>query len=158
MYLTRVNPACFPLLPFLGVAIVRVALACFPNFHVLYLPQARPRADCCTPGYCLCIVLATLNFCFAQSSRANGVEQSGQTTCGLLHTCHVIIILLYFFFVNYIFFLSSPGSHNVHVRTGLIFYLFIPIAQSSRANGVDIFFIYTYSTKFTCERGWFLFI
>jgi hypothetical protein len=26
--------------------------------------------------------------------------------------------------------------------------------RSSRANGVDILLIYTYSTKFTCERGW----
>jgi hypothetical protein len=27
--------------------------------------------------------------------------------------------------------------------------------RSSRANGVDILIIYTYSTKFTCERGWY---
>ena len=167
---------------------------------MLYLPQARPRADCCTPGICSSIVFAILSFCFAQSSRANGVEFSGQTTCGLLHTWHIsfstltfcstlFVVSLYFILVShkvhvrtglnnqvrpradcctpatlllysYIFssliiiFLSSPGSHKVHVRTGLIFYSFIPIAQSSRANGVDILYIYTYSTKFTCERGW----
>jgi hypothetical protein len=61
----------------------------------------------------------------------------------------------FFFFVDYNF-LSSLGSHKVHVRTGLIFSSFIPIARSSRANGVDILFLYTYSTKFTCERGWYL--
>jgi hypothetical protein len=61
-----------------------------------------------------------------------------------------------FFSSLIIIFLSSPGSHKVHVRTGLIFSSFIPIAQSSRANGVDILFLYTYSTKFTCERGWYL--
>ena len=62
MYLTHAYPACFPLCPFLGVAIVRVALACFPNFHVLYLPQARPRADCCTPG--ICFIYSHFQFLF----------------------------------------------------------------------------------------------
>jgi hypothetical protein len=98
MYLARVTPACFPLCTFFpwGGHRFHVALACFPNFHVLHLPQARPRADCCTPGICLCIILAILNFCFAQSSRANGVAFSGQTTCGLLHTCHVDIYSQHF--------------------------------------------------------------
>jgi hypothetical protein len=203
MYLARVIPACFPLCTFIpwGSHRFHVALACFPNFHVLPLPQARPRADCCTPGICSSVVFAILSFCFAQSSRANGVEFSGQTTCGLLHTWHIsystltfcstlFVVSFYSIFVSHkvhvrtglnnqvrpradcctpatfllysyifspliIYFLSSPGSHKVHVRTGLIFSLVLPIAQSSRANGVDTLFIYTCSTKFTCERGWY---
>jgi hypothetical protein len=98
MYFARVTPACFLLCPFItwfshcfGVAVAR-----FPLFHVLYLPQARPRADCCTASLCLFIVFAILSFCFAQSSRANGVAFSGQPTCGLLHTCHVGIYFHHF--------------------------------------------------------------
>ena len=59
-------------------------------------------------------------FCFAQSSRANGVEFSGQTTCGLLHTWHISFSTLTFcstLFVVSLYFILV--SHKVHVRTGL---------------------------------------
>ena len=150
------------------------------------MTQARPRADCCTPG--VCFYHLCLTFCFAHSSRAN---EAGQTTCGLLHTCSLPIIIYFlggspfrtkftcergchfpYYYTLHRCRMFHVDSYKVHVRTGLIFYLFIPIAQSSRANGVDIsvfipiaqssrangvdtLLIYTYSTKFTCERGWY---
>jgi hypothetical protein len=112
MHFARVTPACLLFCPFITwfSHCFRVAVARFSFFHVLYLPQARPRADCCTPGICLFTVFAILSFCFAQSSRANGVEVSGQTTCGLLHTCHVSIYSQHFKF-------SVPLSslHSLHL-------------------------------------------
>jgi hypothetical protein len=88
--------------------------------------QVSPRADCCTPATLVSIFTISssvshfhhyiLYTYIAQSSRANGVEHSGQTTCGLLHTFHVAFMNPYYFF----FLLNS---YEVHVRTGLLSYL-----------------------------------
>jgi hypothetical protein len=95
----------------------------FIFFHVLYLPQARPRADCCTPGICLCIVLATLNFCFAQCSRANGlvfIQVRPRADCCTPAT------------------LISTLNTSTSVFHVLPFIGHILLAQSSRANGVGL--------------------
>jgi hypothetical protein len=87
---------------------------------------------------------------FVRSSRASGVGNSLHILflpfrCGSFH-----IVLFPTVHVD-----MSGIFRSDHVRTvaHLRCLSLIPIAQSSRANGVDFLFIYTYSTKFTCERG-----
>ena len=104
-------------------------------------------------------------FCFAQSSRANGVEFSGQTTCGLLHTWHISFSTLTFcstLFVVSLYFILV--SHEVHVRTGLNNQV-RPRADCCTPATLllySYFFYYNFffflrlaRTKFTCERGWY---
>jgi hypothetical protein len=90
---------------FLSFVALTIILLCFAHGSRANVTQAGPRADCCTPGVCF-YHLCCLTFCFAHSSRAN---EAGQTTCGLLHTCSLPIIIFPWWVII---------SYEVHVRTG----------------------------------------
>jgi hypothetical protein len=83
-------------------------------------------------------------FCFAHSSRAN---EAGQTTCGLLHTCSLPIIIY--------FFDGSSFRTKFTCERGCLYVIctfsFHLVVECSIL--LAYFIISTYSTKFTCERG-----